>query len=135
MGRGDGPAVEPVAVRQQLAYFVERGGASFEGANIALRKDPRHVLLGRGAQPDAAATLEQELEGTRIRHQAATGRDHGAPIVRQHALERAPLEAAKRVLSVHREHFAERRTGFLLDLAVELYEGQLERLRELGSEG
>ena len=46
-----------------------------------------------------------------------------APLVlREHALERAALEAAERVLAVHGEHLAELGAGFLLHLAVELDE-------------
>ena len=52
----------------------------------------------------------------------------------EHALERAALEAAERVLAVHREDLAERRAGFLLHLAFELDERHSQRLRELRAE-
>src|SRR6185295_101028 len=84
--RDCGLRVELLPVLQKLLDLVERRGAPLEGAHVALGDDARHVLLGRGLEPDAQAALEQELVGRRVGDQAAAGGDHRALMLAEHAV-------------------------------------------------
>src|SRR5207249_10660350 len=118
----------------RLSYFIQWRAAALERPHVALCDDAAHVLFLRSLQPDAAATLEQEFVGAGIGHQAAPRGDHRLRMFGEHPLELPALEAAEGILPVHGEHFAELRTGFFLDLAVQLDEGNLESFGELRAE-
>jgi hypothetical protein len=61
-----------------------------------------HVVLGLGLQPHGGAVRQQQVEGGRVRHQAAGRGDHGLAVDLDRLLQRAALVAAVGVLAVER---------------------------------
>ena len=92
------------------------------------------MLLRARLEPDATAALKQQLVRAGIGDEAPARGDDGARLGGKHALERAALEAAEGVLTVHGEDFSERRARLLLHLAIELDEEHVEQGGELRPE-
>ena len=55
--------VKRAAADKDAAQILHRLGAGRHGASIALGQDPRHVVLGRGLQPNRKALPKQQSEG------------------------------------------------------------------------
>ncbi len=90
------------------------------GPLIALRDHACHVLFGLGLEPHDAAGRQQQVEGFRLRYDAAAGRDHHRLVAQQQRLQRAPLVPAVRRQAVEQEQLRQRGSRGALDLAVEL---------------
>src|SRR4029453_19671684 len=89
----------------------------------ALPHSPVPVLPGFGAHPHREAGGEQKLERARLCDDASAGRDDEILVPAQHIIERLSLGAPEGLLAEHVEDLAQAGTAALLDLAVELDEG------------
>ena len=81
---------------------------------------------GRGLQPDRGAVRQQQVEGGRVRHDAAGRRDHGLAVDLDCLLEGAPLVAAVGVRCRRGRGSRDAAAGELLDLAAQLDEGDIQ---------
>src|SRR5262245_14761019 len=127
-----GLGVKGLAAAQNGDEVLHRPRAVRHRAHVALRHHAFHVLLGCGLHPDREAGREQQLERARLGDDAARGRDHEAFVPAQHVVERLAFGAPEGLLAEHVEDLAQGCTAALLDLAVELDEGEAEPLgREL----
>ena len=76
--------------------------------HVALGDDALHVVFRVGLQPDRGAVREQQVEGGRVRHDAAGRGDHRFGVDLDRLFERAALVAAVGVLAVQRLDLADR---------------------------
>jgi len=60
---------------QDAAQVLHGFRAGRHRSRVALRQHPRHVVFGRGLQPNGEALRQHHVEGGFLRHQAA-GRGH-----------------------------------------------------------
>ena len=94
-----------------------------------------HMLLGPGFDPHRVVRRRRSAKVSRVRNNAAGGRDHGRLVLVDNALEAGTLVAAKSGEPRHLDEIRDARAVILLDQTVELDEGKTELIRKPSSQG
>src|SRR5712664_983265 len=126
--------VERLSRFEYPPQFFHRPVISRHRAKISLLKHPRHVLLRLRLYPNGVAMGEQVVKGLLFRHHSSSHRQYRALILSEHSCQRAPLDCSIAGLPVEREYFSEGHSRILLDLTIQLDEGDAHLQRQLASQ-
>ena len=88
------------------------------------------MLFRLGLQPDRVERRQDQIEGQRLRDDAAAGRQHHQLLAREQLRQRGLLHAAKAFLAVQRDDLGDREPVLRLDLLVELDKAPADLLRQ-----